>query len=294
VIEARGKYKKKLSEHVWGNCGMMSASSFNKADAPIGVFDSGVGGLTVVRALKERLPFEKVIYFGDTARVPYGVKSPETIIAYARQIAGFLLGRNVKMLIIACNTMSAVAYEAVVSLSPVPVLDVITAGAGMVTEVTKTKRVGVIGTPATITSEAYPRAISGRDPEIKVFSKACPLFVPLVEEGWLDHPATRLVVREYLEPVLANGIDTLVLGCTHYPLLKAVLQETAGPDVGLVDSAVAVAEKTEILLEETGLKTLLRTPPDGRFYVTDAPLRFQKMAETFLGRPLSHLEIVRW
>ena len=273
---------------------MISASALNNAGAPIGVFDSGVGGLTVVRALMERLPFEKIIYFGDTARVPYGLKSAETITAYARQIAGFLLGRDVKLLIVACNTMSAVAYEAIADISPVPVLDVIAAGADIAAEATKTKRVGVIGTPATIISDAYPRAIYSRDPEISVFSKACPLFVPLVEEGWLDHPATRLIVREYIGPVLANRIDTLVLGCTHYPLLKPVLQETVGSDVRLVDSATAVAKKAELLLKETGLETPLRMPPEGCFYVTDTPLRFQKMAETFLGRPLYHLEIVRW
>jgi glutamate racemase len=264
------------------------------ATASIGVFDSGVGGLTVVRALMERLPFEKILYFGDTARVPYGIKSTETITAYARQIARFLLGMDVKMLIVACNTMSAVAFEAIADISPVPVLDVISAGADMAVEATKTKRVGIIGTPATIISDAYPRAIHSRDPEIEVVSEACPLFVPLVEEGWLDHPATRLIAREYLGPVLDNRIDTLVLGCTHYPLLKPVLQQTVGPDVMLVDSAMAVAEKTELLLKETGLETPVRTPPEDSFYVTDAPLRFQKMAETFLGRPLQHLEIVRW
>jgi len=256
---------------------MSSASALNNAGAPIGVFDSGVGGLTVVRALMERLPFEKIIYFGDTARVPYGLKSAETINAYARQITGFLLGMHVKMLIVACNTMSAVAYEAITA-----------------TDATKTKRIGVIGTPATILSDAYPRAIYSLDPEISIFSKACPLFVPLVEEGWLDHPATRLIVGEYIGPVLANRIDTLVLGCPHYPLLKPVLQEKVGSDVKLVDSAMAVAEKTDLLLKEKGLETPLQFPLESNFYVTDTPLRFQKMAETFLGHPLSHLEIVRW
>jgi glutamate racemase len=273
---------------------MSSASALNNAGAPIGVFDSGVGGLTVVRALMERLPFEKIIYFGDTARVPYGLKSAETINAYARQITGFLLGMHVKMLIVACNTMSAVAYEAITAMSPVPVLDVISAGAGVAADATKTKRIGVIGTPATILSDAYPRAIYSLDPEISIFSKACPLFVPLVEEGWLDHPATRLIVGEYIGPVLANRIDTLVLGCTHYPLLKPVLQEKVGSDVKLVDSAMAVAEKTDLLLKEKGLETPLQFPLESNFYVTDTPLRFQKMAETFLGHPLSHLEIVRW
>ncbi len=262
--------------------------------AAIGVFDSGVGGLTVVRALQKQLPLEKIIYFGDTARVPYGVKSPETITGYAGQITRFLLGKNVKMLIVACNTMSAVAYDSIALISPVPVLDVISAGADAAARITRTKRVGVIGTPATIQSDAYPRAIRGRDPEISVFSKACPLLVPLVEEGWLDHPATRLIVREYLAPVLVNSIDTLVLGCTHYPLLEPVLRQEAGPEVMLVDSATSVAEKTALLLQEKGLQTPLSEPAAASFYVTDAPLRFQKTAETFLGRPLDHLEIVKW
>ncbi len=273
---------------------MKSAAVPGNADNPIGVFDSGVGGLTVVRALLERLPFEKIIYFGDTARVPYGVKSAETIIGYARQIAGFLLARDVKLLIVACNTMSAVAYEAISKLSSVPVLDVIEAGAGMACAATKTKRVGVIGTPATIGSNAYTRAIYRRDPEITVLSAACPLFVPLVEEGWIDHPATRLIVREYLAPLLAQRIDTLVLGCTHYPLLKPLLRETAGPDITLVDSALAVAEAAARLLQEKGLQTPGRKNPEHRFYVTDAPLRFQQTGESFLKRPLVPLEIVRW
>lgn len=273
---------------------MKSAAALNNAGNPLGVFDSGVGGLTVVRALLERLPFEKIIYFGDTARVPYGVKSAETIIGYARQITGFLLARNVKLLIVACNTMSAVAYEAISELSAVPVLDVIQAGAGMACATTKTKRVGVIGTPATIGSDAYTRAMHRRDSEISVFSKACPLFVPLVEEGWLDHPATRLIAREYLAPVLAQQIDTLVLGCTHYPLLKPLLQETAGPEIMLVDSAIAVAEMAARLLQEKGLETLNRENPEHRFFVTDAPYRFQQTGESFLKRPLTPLEIVRW
>ncbi|MBW6485329.1 MAG: glutamate racemase [Syntrophobacterales bacterium] len=273
---------------------MKSAAAFNKTGNPLGVFDSGVGGLTVVRALLERLPFEKIIYFGDTARVPYGVKSAETIIGYARQITGFLLARDVKLLIVACNTMSAVAYEAISELSAVPVLDVIQAGAGMACAATKTKRVGVIGTPATIGSDAYTRAIHRRDHEISVFSKACPLFVPLVEEGWLDHPATILIAREYLASVLARQIDTLVLGCTHYPLLKPLLQETAGPEIMLVDSAIAVAEVAARLLKEKGLEAPPRENPEHRFFVTDAPYRFQQTGESFLKRPLAPLEIVRW
>jgi glutamate racemase len=261
---------------------------------PIGVFDSGVGGLTVVRALMERLPFENIIYFGDTARVPYGIKSTDTIIGYAGQIADFLLRQNVKLLIVACNTMASVAHEAICERSSIPVLDVIDAGARSAVVATKTKSVGVIGTPATINSNSYARAIHQYDRDIRIFSQACSLFVPLVEEGWLDHPVTRLTAHEYLAPVLAERIDTLVLGCTHYPLLKALLQEMVGPAISLVDSALAMADITARLLGETGLANPSQTAPRYRFYVTDVPLRFQAIAERFLGRTLPQVEIVKW
>jgi len=261
---------------------------------PIGVFDSGIGGLTVVRALMERLPFESIMYFGDTARVPYGVKSPETITQYATQIVQFLLQKEVKMLIIACNTMSAVAYQSVKDLSPVPVLDVIDAGARRAIKKTHSKNVGVIGTPATINSNAYARAIHQLDPDIRVFSQACPLLVPLVEEGWWNHPVTRLTAQEYLRLVLAEHIDTLVLGCTHYPVIKPLLQEIAGPDISLVDSAEAMADITAELLNRLNLANPDRDRPEYRFYVTDVPYHFQTIGEGFLGRTLSHIELVKW
>lgn len=260
----------------------------------IGVFDSGVGGLTVVRALMERLPFENIIYFGDTARVPYGVKSVETIALYAREITEFLLQQQVKLLIVACNTMAAVAYQVIEDLSPVPVLDVIRAGASSAVAVTRDKYVGVIGTPATINSNAYARAIHEVDPEIRIFSQACPLFVPLVEEGWLDHPVTRLTAQEYLKPVLCHNIDTLVLGCTHYPLLKPLLQEVAGERIQLVDSAEAMAEQTAEVLTRTNLWNTGRAVPEYRFFVSDVPLRFQGIGERFLGRTLSNVRVVKW
>jgi len=261
---------------------------------PIGVFDSGVGGLTVVRALMERLPFENIIYFGDTARVPYGVKSPETITQYAKEITRFLLLKEVKLLIIACNTMSAVAYQAVENMSPVPVLDVIDAGARRAIDETRSKQIGVIGTPATINSNAYARAIHQHDPDVRVFSKACPLFVPLVEEGWWNHPVTRLTAQEYLRPVLAEHVDTLVLGCTHYPLIKPLIQEIVGWDIYLVDSAEAMANITANLLSEMNLGNPERKPPEYHFYVTDVPYHFQTIGESFLGRTLSHVEVVKW
>lgn len=261
---------------------------------PIGVFDSGIGGLTVVRALMERLPFEDIIYFGDTARVPYGIKSVETISLYTRQIAEFLLARDVKLLIIACNTMAAVASQVVRDLSPVPVLDVIDAGAEAAIASTRSHSVGIIGTPTTINSNAYARAIHTLRPDIRIFSQACPLFVPLVEEGWLDHQVTRLTAQEYLRPVLAQKVDTMVLGCTHYPLLKPLLEEVAGQDVRLVDSAESMAEQTAELLLHSGLANPAREQPHYEFFVTDVPLRFQTVGERFLGRSLNNVHVVKW
>ena len=261
---------------------------------PIGVFDSGVGGLTVVRALMERLPFESIHYFGDTARVPYGIKSVQTISHYTTQIAEFLLEKRVKLLIIACNTMAAVAAQMVRDLSPTPVLDVIDAGAVAALAASKTRRIGVIGTPTTINSNAYARAIDSMEPEARLTSQACALFVPLVEEGWLDHPVTRLTAQEYLKPVLAENVDALVLGCTHYPLLKPLLRDVAGTGVALVDSADAMAEQTATLLAELNLSNPDRKPPEYHFWVTDVPLRFQTIGERFLGRSLSNVHVVQW
>ncbi|UCG99891.1 MAG: glutamate racemase [Deltaproteobacteria bacterium] len=261
---------------------------------PIGVFDSGIGGLTVVRALMERMPFENIIYFGDTARVPYGLKSVETISRYATQITEFLLRQNVKLLIVACNTMSSVAYQAIEDLSPVPVLDVVDAGARSAVNETHNKYVGVIGTPVTINSNAYARAINKYDPEIRIFSQPCPLFVPLVEEGWFDHQVTRLTAQEYLKPIMAQNIDTLVLGCTHYPLLKSLLQEVLGDQIMLVDSAQAITQQTGELLDKDNLRNGQGKPPGYRFYVTDVPIRFQGIGERFLGRTLSNVSVVKW
>ncbi|HCA27626.1 MAG TPA: glutamate racemase, partial [Betaproteobacteria bacterium] len=251
-------------------------------DNAIGVFDSGIGGLTVVRALMERLPFESIIYFGDTARVPYGVKSVETITHYALQIAEFLLQKQVKLLIIACNTMAAAASPLITAHSCAPVLNVIDAGARSAAAGGQ-QRIGVIGTPTTINSNAYARAIHHYNSATRVFSQACPLFVPLVEEGWLDHAVTRLTAEEYLRPVLAQRIDSLVLGCTHYPLLKPLLQDVAGEAVNLVDSAETMAEHAAALLNDKNLAARHHAAPAYQFYVTDVPLRFQTIGERFLG-----------
>ena len=262
-------------------------------EAAIGVFDSGIGGLTVVRALMERLPFENIIYFGDTARVPYGVKSVATIEHFTEQIVNFLLQHRVKLLIIACNTMAAVAADKVRRRSPVPVLDVIEAGAMTAARVAQ-KGVGVIATPTTINSNAYARALHALNPDLRIFSQACPLFVPLVEEGWLDHPVTRLTAQEYLKPVFVENIDTLVLGCTHYPLLKPLLRDVMGPDIELVDSAITTAEQAACLLTASDMANPQRESPDYRYFVTDLPLRFQTIGERFLGRTLGTVEVVNW
>ncbi|CAM5370483.1 glutamate racemase [Thauera mechernichensis] len=266
-----------------------------EAARPIGVFDSGVGGLTVVRALMERLPLESIVYFGDTARVPYGVKSVATIEHFTAQITEFLLQREVKMLIIACNTMAAVAAEVVHRLAgSVPVLDVIEAGARAAVASSTGRRIGVIGTPTTINSNAYARRMHELDSTVRVYSQACPLFVPLVEEGWLDHEVTRLTAQEYLRPVLAEEVDSLVLGCTHYPLLKPLLRDVAGPSVRLIDSAVTTAELAAERLQQAGLMRSAGARAGYRFVVSDVPLRFQTIGERFLGRSLGAVEKVNW
>jgi glutamate racemase len=244
----------------------------------IGVFDSGVGGLTVVAALKRRLPGESILYLGDTARLPYGSKSPETVTRYTRRNIEFLTERGVKAVVVACNTASALALP---HLDPhVPTWGVIEPGARKAAEVSR-GRVGVIATEATVRSDAYPRALRALRPDLEILSQPCPLFVPLVEEGWYNDPVTAQVAERYLRPLLDAGIDTLVLGCTHYPLLKPVLQRVAGPDVTLVDSADSVAEMVATGLGERGL-TATREAVH-HFCVTDSGETFQKLAGRILG-----------
>jgi len=265
----------------------------SRPEFPIGVFDSGIGGLTVARALMHRLPHEQILYFGDTARVPYGVKSADTITQYATQITDFLLKQQVKLLVVACNTMAAVATSEIRTRAPVPVLDVIETGAKVAAQCTRNHRIGVIGTLTTIDSGAYDAAIHEHNPAITIHSQACPLFVPLVEEGWLDHPVTLLTAQEYLTPVLTQGIDTLVLGCTHYPLLEPLLNGVVGSAVQLVDSAEATAARTGALLAQLELLNSGITAPAHRFYITDVPQRFRTVGERFLGHPLVDVQVVK-
>jgi glutamate racemase len=261
---------------------------------PIGIFDSGVGGLTVLQAVRQRLPGEHLLYLGDTARVPYGTKSQATVERYAVEDAAFLVEKGVKLLVVACNTASAMARERLRREFSVPLLSVLGPGARMAARVTTNKRIGVIATEATIESGAYERAIheAASDGRVEIFAQACPLFVPLVEEGELDSPLTRLAAEKYLAPLREREIDTLVLGCTHYPLLKPVLAEVMGAGVTLVDSAAATAAEVETLLQTHGLLNSEPGKGESRFYVTDAARRFQRIAAAFLGAPLEHLEAV--
>jgi glutamate racemase len=256
--------------------------SGNASKKPIGVFDSGVGGLTVVRHLARLYPQESIVYFGDTARVPYGTKSPETIERYARQDTEFLLRFEPKLVVVACNTVSALAIPQCQAVAgAIPVYGVLEPGARQAAQATKSGRIGVIGTPATVQSQAYERAIHAIRPDAEVSSIACPLFVPLAEEGWFDHPASELIAREYLSPLLRENIDTLVLGCTHYPLLTPTLRKILGTQIQIIDSGEAVAQAVSSLASsESG------PAQDPVIYVSDLSPRFQSIADRFLGRTL--------
>lgn len=257
---------------------------------PIGVFDSGVGGLTVVKALVHRLPREPILYLGDTARLPYGTKSAVTVSRYTRRNVEFLLERGVKALVVACNTASALALAELEV--PVPVWGVIEPGARQAAE-TSRGRVGVIATESTIASDAYGRALRRQRPDLEVLSEPCPLFVPLVEEGWHDEPVTEEIALHYLAPLLAARIDTLVLGCTHYPLLRPLLQRVVGPEVTLVDSAESTAHEVAHGLAGAGLLAPGGGPgPEHHFCVTDAADRFARLTRLILGDGPARLELV--
>ena len=258
--------------------------------APIGVFDSGIGGLTVARELMRQLPAESIIYFGDTARVPYGPKSPDTVRRYSREIAGYLRERGVKALVVACNTATAHALTTLQAEEPIPVIGVVEPGARAAVAATRGGRIGVIGTVGTIRSTAYERAIRALRPDAQITARPCPLFVPLVEEGWLEHEATRLVANEYLSAFATDHVDTLVLGCTHYPLLKPLIAEVLGPDVALIDSAEQTAAETRRVLESRGLLAPASGAAVRRYVASDAPDQFLRMAERFLGAPIEGVE----
>ncbi|MFH1062787.1 MAG: glutamate racemase [Candidatus Omnitrophota bacterium] len=261
---------------------------------PIGIFDSGMGGLTVVKEVMRNLPNEKIVYFGDTARVPYGPKSKETVIRFSIENILFLLKNNVKLIIVACNTASSVALSAIEKNFKVPIMGVIEPGVSEAIRITKNKRIGIIGTKTTVNSLAYEKQIKKIDPRIKVYSSACPLFVPLVEEGWLKTKITKEIVAKYLLPLKNKNIDTIVLGCTHYPLLKPVIKDVLGPNVKLIDSARQVAYQAKYILETQGLLTTKKNTkqPNVYFYVSDEPDNFAHQGQKFLGFALKNVRKV--
>ena len=258
---------------------------------PIGVFDSGIGGLTVAHEIVRQHPRESIVYFGDTARVPYGPKSPDTVRRYSAEIAGFLLRQEVKAIVVACNTATAHALPALREQMAVPVIGVVEPGARAAVRASAGRHIGIVGTSGTVKSGAYERAIQALDPDIRVTARACPLFVPLVEEGWIDHPVTRTVAQEYLEPLLDAGVDTLVLGCTHYPLLKPLLCRLVGGQVRLIDSAAETAAELGRILEERDLAAPPDAEPTHRFVATDDPLQFLQLGQRFLGDVIESVEI---
>jgi glutamate racemase len=249
----------------------------------IGIFDSGVGGLTVLKEVVQALPQEDTIYLGDTARVPYGTKSPETVIRYSQQIARYLQSRDIKLLVVACNTASAVALASLQQEFSIPIVGVIEPGARAAVAATKSGKVGVIGTAGTIASSAYTKAIKRINPDIEVVTRACPLFVPLAEEGWVDNEVARLTAQSYLSELKEHGVDTLVLGCTHYPILKDVIAAEMGPGVTLVDSAEQTAITVARILSEQQLLRPVGEKGNHHYYVTDIPAGFIRVGNRFLG-----------
>lgn len=281
----------------------VAKNSSRSQSAPIGVFDSGVGGLSVLRHLLRLMPHERYLYLGDSARVPYGSKSPKTVQLFARQCAQFLLDRGVKLIVVACNTASAVALDAVQAISPVPVVGMIQPAAQAALTATRRRSIGIIGTRATVNSRAYPQAILGQykaglsaqsvpnGDDLQVHGQACPLFVPIVEEGWTDHPAAKLIAHDYLAPLGSLGVDTLVLGCTHYPLLAPLLADLL-PQVTLIDCGEHAAWDARCILENGHQLA----SPNGagpspaakiRFFLTDVPTTFEEVAQRFLGFPIA-------
>ena len=249
----------------------------------IGVFDSGLGGLTVVKELTRELPFEDIVYYGDTARLPYGTKSKESIIRFSKENTRALLKHKVKMVVVACNSSSSYALAVLKRNFSLPIVGVIHAGAKKAVQTTKSGRVGVIATSATINSEEYTKTIHWYDASVKVFSQACPLFVPLAEEGWIKKDVTLKVAQEYLSSLKRFKIDTLILGCTHYPLLKETIQEVMGKAVTLIDSAREIALEVKQILGETQIMNDSKRKPHHKFLVTDRPQAFEKAAKNFLG-----------
>jgi glutamate racemase len=262
------------------------------ASQPIGVFDSGIGGLTVVAALRTLLPNESIFYLGDTARVPYGGKSAATVQRYSLEIAEMLLGENAKTVVVACNTASALALPRLEETLPVTVTGVIVPGAGAAIASTRSGHIGVIGTRATIASGAYERALRSLNPDIRVTARACPLLVPLIEEGWLDSPVTEQVILQYLAPLMEDGVDTIVLGCTHYPLLRNAIARLVGDKVALVDSAQNCALAVRDLLERENLSAPESNAAQLQVALTDPPDAFLRVAREALNLDVGEIKVI--
>jgi len=261
----------------------------NKA---IGIFDSGIGGLTVAREIFRLLPNENAVYFGDTGRYPYGPRSPEIVRRFARQDVNFLIEQGVKFIVVACNTASSLALDYIKRIYNVPMLGVIEPGARGAIEKTTSHRIGVIGTHGTISSMAYDKSLRALDGSLKIYSRACPLFVALAEEGYIDQPATRLIAEDYLKEIKRKNIDTLILGCTHYPLLKKPIADIMGRGVRLIDSAEETARATRQALLELQLTNSSMGPGKRQFFVSDSPEKFKKIGQLFLGRKIGKVGLV--
>jgi len=263
-------------------------------DRAIGVFDSGVGGLTVVKQLIKKLPNESIIYFGDTARIPYGTKSEEIVRRFALEDSFFLMDKDVKLIVVACNTASAIAVPMLQNILDIPVIGVLEPGARAAAIISSKKRIGVIGTAATIRSNSYQKEIKSITPESQIIQQACPLFVPMVEEGWTEDDVTYLVAKRYLHILVENQVDTVILGCTHYPLLKTAIQKTLGSAVKLVDSGIETAETVKKTLHEKNISAPDNQHSKYYFYLSDMPYKFQEIAERFLERTVPHVETINF
>lgn len=256
----------------------------------IGIFDSGIGGLTVVKRVNQYLPNENIVYFGDTARVPYGTKSNDTVVEYSLQNASFLMSKNVKMIVVACNTASSVALDVMRSKFDVPIIGMIEPGAKMALQKSQNKKIGVIGTNATINNKAYSSKLKSINSRIEVFEKSCPLFVPLAEEGWINHKATFSIAEEYLSEFKELEIDTLILGCTHYPILGEVIQEVMGDGIALIDSGTAASAVIESQLSLNNLKNNSGEKGQHQYFVSDVSTKFKEVAELFLGNKIDEIQ----
>lgn len=255
----------------------------------IGIFDSGLGGLTVMRAIRTLMPYENILYFGDTAHLPYGSKSTETILRYSLENASFLEKQGVKVLVIACNTSCCAALSEIRKIVGIPVIGITEQGVEEVSRRHPKGNVAILGTRATITSGVLQKQILSRSSLLELFAISCPLFVPLVEEGYVEHPISTHIVQEYLRPLKHRNIDAVLLGCTHYPLLQNLIQQELGPQVDLIDPAIACAEKTREILAEKKLLNPTTSIPDYQFIVSDDPEKFRLLGKTFLNHPIEHV-----